>query len=222
MMIFENILTREELSTLREFLDDAPFVDGKYSAAPWVAANKNNLQLTPGADGADLVGRVVIEALLRNAVFNCWARPLHLTPPIFARYQQGMHYGSHVDSAVLGGGAPLRSDLSATVFLSDPTDYDGGELAIEIPGGNRKVKLAAGSAIVYPTQAVHQVCEVIRGERLVAVLWVQSMIRDPHIRQTLFDMEAAVTSLSSKGSAGQEMMLLHKSLSNLQRYFTSI
>lgn len=221
-MGFENILTDEELAMIREFLADAPFVDGKYSAAASVAERKNNLQLQPGTVGEDLVGRVVIDALLRNEIFRTWAKPLHLTPPIFARYQPGMRYGAHVDSPVLGGGRPLRSDLSVTLFLSDAADYDGGELAIEIPGGMRNVKLPAGSAFVYSTRAVHQVCEVTRGERMVAVLWVQSMIRDPHIRDTLFDMEAAITSLEDRMETMQEVILLQKSLSNLRRYFTEI
>ena len=221
-MVFENVLAADELANIREFLGGAPFVDGKYSAAASVAGRKSNLQLEPGTEGADLVGRVVIEALLRNEVFHAWAKPLHLTPPIFARYQPGMRYGAHVDSPVLGGGAPLRGDLSVTLFLTDGMDYDGGELAIEIPGGMRKVKLPAGSAFIYPTQAVHQVCEVTRGERMVAVLWVQSMIRDPHIRQTLFDLEAAITSLTAKDTESQEMLLLQKSLANLQRHFTEI
>ena len=221
-MIFENILTDEELASLREFLADASFIDGKYSAADYVVDRKDNLQLDPGSEGQDLVGRVVIDALLRNPVFQAWAKPLHLTPPIFSKYQPGMHYGAHVDAAVLGGGAPLRSDLSITLFLSDPETYEGGELSIEIPGGTQNIKLPAGSAFVYPTQAVHQVCEVARGERLVAVLWVQSMIRDPHIRQTLFDLEAATTSVSEQQPESQETMLLQKSLSNLQRYFTDI
>lgn len=207
---------------MREFLTDAPFVDGKYSAAGYVKDRKNNLQLEPGVEGEALVGGVVIDALLRNEVFQTWARPLHLTPPIFARYQHGMKYGAHVDAPVLGGGAPLRGDLSITVFLSDPESYTGGELAIEVPGGTRKVKLPAGSAVVYPTQAVHEVCEVDEGERLVAVLWVQSQIRDPHIRQTLFDLEAATTSVSEQVPESQETILLQKSLSNLRRYFTEI
>ena len=221
-MTFESILTAEELAAIREFLASAPFVDGKYSATGSAATRKSNLQLQPGTEGEDLVGRVVIDALLRNEVFRTWAKPLHLTPPIFARYQPGMRYGAHVDSPVLGGGRPLRSDLSVTMFLSDAADYDGGELGIEIPGGMRRVKLPAGGAFVYSTRAVHQVCEVTRGERLVAVLWVQSMIRDPHIRQTLFDMEAAITSLEDQMESKKEVMLLQKSLSNLQRHFTEI
>lgn len=220
MMIFEGILNGEELSAIREFLSDAPFVDGKYSASATVAANKRNEQLQPGAEGSGLVSGVVINALLRNELFQTWARPRHLTPPIFARYQKGMRYGMHVDAPILGGGNPLRSDLSITLFLSDPDTYEGGELAVEIPGGMRKVKLPAGSAFIYPTQALHQVCEVVSGERLVAVLWVQSMIRDPHIRQTLFDLEAATTSVAEKLPGSRELMLLEKTLSNLRRHFS--
>lgn len=220
MMTFDQILTTEELTAVREFLSDAPFVDGKYSASPTVAEHKKNLQLQPGAEGSELVSRIVINALLQNEVFQTWARPRHLTPPIFARYQKGMHYGMHVDAPILGGGNPLRSDLSVTLFLSDPESYEGGELAVEIPGGMRKIKLAAGSAFIYPTQALHQVCEVESGERLVAVLWVQSMIRDPHIRQTLFDLEAATMSVAEKQPESQELMLLEKSLSNLRRHFS--
>lgn len=222
MMLFENLLSADELASVREFLADAPFVDGKYTAGEYVKDRKSNLQLDPGAEGEALVGRVVVDALLRNDVFLAWARPLHLTPPIFARYQHGMKYGAHVDAPVLGGGTPLRSDLSVTVFLSEPDSYTGGELAIEVPGGMRKVKLPAGSAVVYPTLAVHQVCEVGEGERLVAVLWVQSQIRDPHIRQTLFDLEAATTSVCEKASESREAILLQKSLSNLRRYFSEI
>jgi len=221
-MVFENILTPEELISVREFLSEAPFVDGKYSAAGYVKDRKKNLQMEPGTEGELLLGGVIIDALLRNEVFQTWARPLHLTPPIFSRYQHGMYYGAHVDAPVLGGGSPLRSDLSITVFLSDPDSYTGGELAIEVPGGMQKVKLPAGSVVVYPTQAVHQVCNVEDGERLVGVLWVQSQIKDPHIRQTLFDLEAATTSVSEQSPESQETILLQKSLSNLRRYFTDI
>ncbi len=220
MMVFEGILSDEELSAIREFLSDAPFVDGKYSVAPSVAERKRNLQLQPGAEGSELVSRIVIDALMRNELFQTWARPRHLTPPIFARYHKGMHYGIHVDAPILGGGNPLRSDLSITLFLSDPESYQGGELAVEIPGGMRKIKLAAGSAFIYPTQALHQVCEVESGERLVSVMWVQSMIRDPHIRQTLFDLEAATTSVAEKMPGSQELLLLEKTLSNLRRHFS--
>lgn len=221
-MVFENMLTDEELASVREFLAEASFIDGKYSAADYVVDRKDNLQLDPGSEGQDLLGRVVIDALLRHTVFQAWAKPLHLTPPIFSKYQPGMHYGPHVDAAVLGGGMPLRSDLSITLFLSDPEAYEGGELSIDIPGGTRNIKLPAGNAFVYPTQSIHQVCEVSRGERLVAVLWVQSMIRDPHIRQTLFDLDAATTSVSEQHPESQETILLQKSLSNLQRYFADI
>lgn len=219
-MNFDQVLSDEELAAIREFLSDAPFVDGKYSASASVAEQKRNLQLQPGAEGSELISRIVIDALLRSEMFQAWARPRHLTPPIFARYQKGMRYGLHVDAPILGGGQPLRSDLSVTLFLSDPESYAGGELAVEIPGGMRKIKLAAGSAFIYPTQALHQVCEVQSGERLVAVLWVQSMIRDPHIRQTLFDLEAATVAVAEKSPGSQELMLLEKSLSNLRRHFS--
>lgn len=220
MIVFDQILNPEELAAVREFLAGAPFVDGKYSAASSVRDQKHNLQLQPGAEGFELVSRIVIDALLRNELFHTWARPRHLTPPIFARYHKGMRYGMHVDSPVLGGGNPLRSDLSITLFLSDPATYTGGELAVEIPGGMRKVKLAAGSAFIYPTQALHEVCEVTEGERLVSVIWVQSQIRDPHIRQTLFDLEASTASVAEKLPDSQELRLLEKTLSNLRRHFT--
>jgi PKHD-type hydroxylase len=220
MMVFDQILSGEELSAVRGFLKDAPFVDGKFSARASRADEKVNLQLEPGAQGSELVSQIVIDALLRNELFRTWTRARHLTPPIFARYHKGMRYGMHVDSPVLGAGNPMRSDLSVSLFLSDPETYEGGEFAVEIPGGMRKVKLPAGSAFVYPTQALHQVCEVESGERLVAVLWVQSLIRDPHIRQTLFDLEAATESLAEKCKDSHELLLLEKSLSNLHRYFT--
>jgi PKHD-type hydroxylase len=220
MRVIDNILNSEELKIVSDFLAQASFTDGKITAGKLTQGKKNNLQLDSKQEGTELLDKVIIQALSRNHLFSSLARPRTFSAPLYARYEPGMKYGAHVDSPLMGiGGKPMRTDLSITIFLNDPSEYSGGELVIDADGQTHAVKLPAGSAFVYPTTLLHQVNEVTKGQREVVVLWVQSMIKDAHIRATLFDLQAATESLSESNEKPIEAQLLQKTFSNLQRYF---
>jgi PKHD-type hydroxylase len=217
MIVLGNVLSAEELAAVREFLAQAEFVDGKATAGESLRNRKENEQLkrTPGA--ALPVDQIVAHALMRHPIMRAWGMPLRMSAPIFNRYGPGMHYGNHVDSPVAGQNPPLRADLSVTLFLSDPADYDGGELVVESPGGPKAAKLPAGSAFAYLSNALHRVNAVTRGERFAAVSWVQSMVPDDRLRAILFDLAALEQSLAQKMAETPELDLLSKAHQNLMR-----
>ncbi len=217
MQVLPAVLTAEEVSALRDALSDAPFENGKLTATGLAARAKNNLQLKRDQQQATPLDEIVLTALSRHPLFHAWAIPKRVAMPTFSRYDVGMAYGAHVDASLIGTGQPLRSDISITIFISDPKDYDGGELAIETSGGTRNIKLPAGDAIAYPTFALHQVLPVTRGQRLVAVTWVQSLVRDAAMRQVLFDLNAASRSLLEQSPDAAESRLVHKAYNNLMR-----
>lgn len=222
MIALPGVLTGEELKLVREFLDHAEFEDGKLTAKGAAAERKQNLQAarSKDAEGLNALDQVVVAALGRHAVFQAWAWPRRVTAPLYARYEPGMHYGPHVDSSLMGVEPPLRTDVSLTVFLNDPGEYDGGELAVDLGGGAvSRVKLPAGTAFAYPTTALHQVMPVTRGLRLVAVLWAQSYARDPRVREAVFDLRSVLQSVHSSKPTSVEAQLLQKTLSNLERLF---
>jgi PKHD-type hydroxylase len=219
MHILRQALTADELTAIRGALDhpEAVFESGKLTAGQGAAGVKHNLQLKREGPEATPLDQLVVAALSRHALFQAWAMPLRFAAPTFSRYEPGMAYGVHVDRAIMGVGNPIRSDVSVTVFLNAPEEYDGGELIVESPGGNRAVKLAAGDAFVYATTALHQVSPVTRGRRLVAVVWAQSLVRDEGMRQILFDMHAVCASLHDTQPESVEARLLSKAHSNLLR-----
>ena len=220
MIVLPDVLNGEELRLIREFLDEAEFEDGKLTAPDTTA--KNNEQASRGKDpkGISTLDAVVAEALSRHELFRAYAWPRRLSAALYARYDPGMHYGAHVDAPLMGATPQMRSDVSITIFLNEPTDYEGGELALDLGGGAvQQVKLPAGHAVVYSTTMVHQVRPVTRGRRLVAVLWAQSHARDPRVRESLFDLRAALESLRAKTSDAIEVRLLEKTINNLERYF---
>jgi PKHD-type hydroxylase len=160
-----------------------------------------------------------VAGLQRHPLFAAYAWPRRVTAPLYARYDPGMQYGAHVDGAIMAADG-LRTDLSVTLFLAEPSEYDGGELALDLGGGAlHSVKLPAGAAFVYPTGALHLVRPVTRGRRLVAVFWVQSYARDQGVREVLFDLRAVASSLNQQAPQSREAQLLLKSLSNLERRF---
>jgi PKHD-type hydroxylase len=197
------VLTSHQLATFRSVLADAAWVDGRLTAGPQSAEVKDNLQ----ADAADATVRRLSDEVLRaleiNPLFLSAALPRHVFPPIFSRYEPGMKFGAHVDNAVRQiPGTPhrLRTDLSATLFLSDPSEYDGGELMIEDSFGAHSVKLAAGNMVLYPSSSLHLVKPITRGRRLAAVFWMQSMVRDAGERSLLFDIDQSIQHLRPPGS----------------------
>ena len=214
LIMIANVLDAENVQWLRDNLAEVRYVDGRQTAGREARLVKRNDQV----DRADpLLARMqdlVTDRLLDHQLFRMAARPHLVRPPLFSRYEPGMAYGSHVDDAIMGG---MRTDLSVTVFLSDPEDYDGGELVIESAAGEQDVKLAAGDAVVYPTTFLHRVAPVTKGERLAAVTWVRSLVRDAAKREMLFDLETARHALFERLGKTPELDLLAKTQSNLLR-----
>jgi PKHD-type hydroxylase len=195
-----NLLDRDTVAALRQQLDaaDAPWVDGRATAGYSGAPVKHNQQINELSPLAAELGDRVLAALERNPLFISFALPNQVYPPLFNRYGPGMTFGSHVDGAVRispANGRKIRTDLSLTLFLSDPSDYDGGELQIEDTYGVHEIKLPAGDAIVYPASSLHRVTPVTRGVRVASFFWAQSLIRDDACRVILFDMDNAIQRL---------------------------
>jgi PKHD-type hydroxylase len=198
-----NLLSAERIAHVRGQLAAADWVDGKVTAGAQSAGAKRNLQLAEDTPLARALGEIVLSALGQNERFMSAALALRVFPPLFNRYDPGMDFGAHIDNAIrfvkpsLGTGAPIRvrTDLSATLFLTDPADYDGGELVVEDTYGTHKVKLAAGDLVLYSATSRHHVTEVTRGSRWSSFFWIQSMIRDEAARAMLFDLDSAVQGL---------------------------
>lgn len=214
IICIQNILPPSDLLAVRQAVVASHFVDGK-STAGWHAKQvKNNEQAKGSDEGVREAGDRVLEALAANDLFRLAARPKQISPLLFSRYRDGMRYGSHVDDAMMHG---LRTDLSFTVFLSNPGDYEGGELVLDLHHGEQDFKLDAGDMVLYPSTTLHRVEPVSAGERLVCVGWVQSQIRQSERRELLFDMETARLGLFRKEGKSHEFDLLSKSVSNLLR-----
>jgi len=199
LTVIENVLDTAEVAQFRERLRSAGWIDGAQTAGSRSVAVKQNLQL-PLADPVAIdLGTIILARLGRNPLFVSASLAETIWPPVFNCYRQGGHYGTHVDSALMrlpDTGRTMRSDLSATLFLSDPDDYDGGELVIEDQFGGQAVKLAAGDMVLYPSSSLHQVTPVTRGERVCAIMWMQSAIADAAARALLFDLDQSIQSLS--------------------------
>ena len=196
-----NVLTPEQVRTVRDRLDRAgdAWVDGRATAGYTGAPVKRNQQIAEHSPVARELGDVVLAAVERNPLFISAALPNQVYPPLFNRYEGGMTFGSHVDGAVrvLPNGVKLRTDVSVTLFLSAPDEYDGGELVIEDAYGVQQVKLPAGDMIVYPATSLHQVTPVTRGARVASFFWVQSLVRSDAQRALLFDMDTAIQRLNA-------------------------
>jgi len=192
------VLTAEQVANCRKMLEAAEWVDGRITAGHQSARAKDNQQLPENLDEAKKLGDVVLIALERNPLFMSAALPLKVFPPLFNRYQDGQSFGNHVDNAirqVTGTPHRVRTDLSATLFFSNPDEYDGGELVVEDTYGVHAVKLPAGHMILYPASSVHHVRPVTRGVRLASFFWIQSMVRDDGERAMLFDLDVAIQRL---------------------------
>jgi PKHD-type hydroxylase len=217
-----NILTSEELGLIVDRLKNAEFVDGKLTAGWYAQQVKNNAQLKNDAAPTQELRNLVNQALKRNSLFQIAARPKAIRPIMFSRYQGGMYYGTHIDNAIMGDEKLMRSDLSLTLFLSHPATYTGGELVIESTQGEQAFKLDAGSMVVYPTTTLHRVEPITEGERLAAVTWVQSLVRDAHNREILFDLDTVRDTLFQKSGKTAEFDLLSKSIANLLRKWADV
>ncbi len=214
------VLDAETLARLRALLGAARFEDGRRTAGWHAREVKANEQAAAGDPAVREAGAMVSAALLANPVFRAAALPRRLRPVIFARYPGEGAYGAHTDDALMGlsePGGPMRADVSVTVFLADPGAYGGGELVIEGMGGEAAYKLEAGCALAYPATTLHRVAPVTGGERLVAVTWAQSLVRDPAAREVLFDLDTARRGVFAEGGNSDTFRLLAKTHTNLLR-----
>lgn len=212
-IVIADVLSAEELTLVREALAHAAFEDGRETAGFAARLVKNNRQATSDRK-IETIRALVEERILGNDVFGMAVRPKALTSVMFSRYEVGMQYGSHVDDALMRG---MRTDVSFTLFLSNPESYEGGELVIESTSGEDVVKLDAGSLVAYPSTTLHHVTPVTRGERLAAVGWARSFVRDSAQREMLFDLDTARRQMFASAGKTAEYDLVSKSLANLLR-----
>jgi len=190
-----DVLTPGQVAQARQLLDEADWVDGRVTAGHQSARVKDNLQLPEGSPAAQTLGDLIVQSLGQNPLFLSAAVPLKVFPPLFNKYTGGGSFGTHVDNAIRQvPGTPhrIRTDLSATLFFTDPDEYDGGELSIEDTYGVHKVKLPRGHMVLYPSTSLHHVTPVTRGARICSFFWLQSMIRDDGQRSLLFDLDMSI------------------------------
>jgi len=213
-----SVLDRSELDVVQRMLAGAPFVDGKLSAGLAAKRVKHNQEVDRRARELEQLNNLVMGKLVQHPVYRSGALPLRVAAPYYARYTPGMRYGDHVDDPVMGtDGTLYRSDISITVFLGDPAGYDGGELVINTPFGEQLVKLPAGDAVMYPSSSLHRVAEVTRGVRLVAVTWLQSLVRDPARRELLHELNSVRERLLANTPETEDAKLINKTYVNLVR-----
>jgi len=205
LIAIPDVLDGDTVARVRGLIDAADWVDGNVTSGAQSALAKRNQQLPEDSDAAKRAGDIVLDALGRTPLFVAAALPLKVFPPLFNRYSGGQAFGMHVDNAIRirrGSDFRIRSDLSATVFLEPPEDYDGGELVIEDQFGVQSVKLPAGHMLLYPASSLHRVEPVTRGTRTASFFWIQSMIRDDGARRILFDLDTAVQSVAATQGQG--------------------
>jgi PKHD-type hydroxylase len=222
-----SVLNEEQLATVRASLnaESAPWVNGRVTAGFQGAAVKNNSQLDEGSPMARELGNFILTQLERNALFISAVLPNKVYPPMFNRYGEGMHFGTHVDGSVRmipGSSQKMRTDLSATLFLSAQQDYGGGELIIESDFGSQSAKLAAGDMIVYSSTSRHRVNEVTHGRRLASVFWIQSLIRDDARRAQLFELDGTIQRLTATGADPDSLVRLTAHYHGLLKGWTEI
>jgi PKHD-type hydroxylase len=221
------LLNEEQLATVRASLnsEQAPWVDGRVTAGFQGAPVKNNQQLDEASPMARELGNFILSQLERNALFISAVLPNKVYPPMINRYGEGMHFGTHVDGTVRmipGSTQKLRTDLSATLFLSAQQAYDGGELVVESDFGSRSAKLTAGDMIVYSSTARHRVNPVTRGQRIACVFWIQSLIRDDAQRAQLFELDGTIQRLTQSGADSDSLVRLTAHYHGLLRAWTEI
>ncbi|MFN0200397.1 MAG: Fe2+-dependent dioxygenase [Bacteroidia bacterium] len=218
----QNVLNAEELEMLRGIIEETHFIDGKLTASMTAQSVKNNLQADiSNQHTLPIMQNMVANALNRCALFHEAAVPLRLYPFIFSKYENGMTYGWHVDSPIMGN-PPLRTDIAMTVFLSDPDTYEGGELLIESSTGRVTYKPNAGDAVMYPCTSLHCVAPVTSGVRLAAVTWIQSAIRNPEERAALFQVKQLHNTMYAQDPLGTNTNELLQIYSNLMRMWAEV
>jgi PKHD-type hydroxylase len=213
------VLGTEQVLRMRQALVDAEWTDGRQTVGPQGAQVKRNLQLPEASPLRQELGQIVLAALARHPLYHASVLPLRTLPPRFNRYEGGGEYGFHIDGAIMasGDGPPIRSDISCTLFLSEPDDYDGGELIVSDTYGEHEIKLPAGDAIIYPSSSLHRVSPVTRGTRYASFFWAQSLVRDDHSRRILLEMDAAIQKLTEAKADAEAILQLTGVYHNLLR-----
>jgi PKHD-type hydroxylase len=226
LITLDDILSRDEVADFRAILDSADWQDGRATAGAQSAEIKRNAQIPLNSPILPGLQQRLVRALTSHPVWVSAVLPAQILPPMFNRYAGGQTFGVHVDNAIRvipGEGRQIRTDISCTVFLSEPDEYDGGELVIEGHYGAQAVKLPAGSAVVYPATSLHQVTPVTRGCRVASFFWVQSMVRDAQRREMLFDLDQSIQSLGAQlGANAPEPLRLTGIYHNLIRQWAEV
>jgi len=220
-----NVLSAEQVQLFRHELEASDWIDGRATAGHQSARVKRNTQLAEDNPVALRLGDIILSVLERNETFISGSLPAKIVPPLFNRHEVGQSYGWHVDGSirpVVASRLRVRTDISATLFLSQPDDYDGGELRIDDTFGERRVKLAAGDLVLYPGTSVHQVSPVERGIRYAAFFWIESMVREDHRRRMLFELDNAIRSLSADHPEHRSIADLTATYHNLIREWGSV
>ena len=228
LICIPDVLSKADVADVRRIMDASDWEDGRSTAGAQSAMVKRNEQLPPDSEVARKLGNRVLSALTASPRFISAAIPLQIFPPLFNRYvaSGGHHFGLHVDNAVRGDrltGQRIRTDLSVTLFLSEPDEYDGGELVVEDLYGSHEIKLAAGDLVLYPASSLHLVSPVTRGMRVASFFWLQSMVRDAHARSLIFDLDTAIQALVERlGRDDPETVKLTGIYHNLIRYWAEV
>ena len=226
MLHIPEVLTKAQVAELRAAIDAADWIDGNATSGTQSALAKRNEQLPEGSAAARFAGEKILDALSHSPLFVTAALPQTVFPPLFNRYGGGQTFATHIDNSIRqsrDGSVRIRSDLSATLFLTEPEDYDGGELLVEDTYGVHEVKLAAGDLILYPASSLHQVTPVTRGVRTASFFWIQSMVREDARRALLFQMDIAIQQLAGKVGAGApELVSLTGTYHNLLRMWAEV
>lgn len=225
MLHIPGVLTREQVADMRRRLDESQWVDGRATVGTQGAKVKQNRQLPDTSPLGVELGQIVLQALANNPLFFSAALPLRTCPPLFNCYAGGEHYGAHVDGSmrrIPGSGQWLRTDVSSTLFLSDPEEYDGGELIVTDQYGEHEVKLPAGDLILYPSTSIHRVQPVTRGARICSFFWTQSMVRDDMRRGMLLELDQNIQSLRARLGDSPEMVGLTGHYHNLLRQWSEV
>lgn len=219
------VISKAQVTQFRELLAKAEWVDGRATVGAQGAQVKRNRQLAVDNPVARQLGEIILNALYKNPLFMSAALPLRIVPPLFNNYEGGEHYGLHVDGAIRlvpGNNLSLRTDVSSTLFLSEPDEYEGGELVVQDTYGSHEVKLPAGDLILYSSTSLHKVEPVIRGARVCSFFWTQSMVRDDWQRNMLYELDANIQQLRNKVGDCEELLSLTGHYHNLLRQWSQV
>ena len=217
------VFDQDKLDNIRELLSKTNFVDGRKTAGMMAQRVKQNQEMQANRQQTDYLDQLIMGTLANNATFRDAVLPHQVAQPVIARYTPGMSYGDHIDDPIMGGaGAHFRTDVAVTVFLNESSQYDGGELIINTTFGEQKVKLNAGDVVTYPASSIHRVNEVTKGERLVAVTWIQSMVRDAARRELLYELSLARNKLLNEDADSETAKQVDHSYVNLIRMWSDV